>query len=385
MLSIFSCIDWILFTFLTLCVAYLLIFAIASLFYHEKQYPNTEIRHRFLVLFPAYAEDVVIVNSIQTFLQQDYPEEFYQIAVISDHQKEETVRQLKNLPIITLIANYEDSTKAKALKLAIDRIEGNFDTVIILDADNLTPPNFLSEINRMRAIGAKTIQVHRKSVINQSQISLLDGLSEEINTCFFRKGHQVLSLSPALSGSGMVFEYKWFKENIHKVWTSGEDKELEALLLKQKEKILYTHHLCIYDKKTEKQNMISQQRKRWMAAQYHALMTNFPRLPHAIISLNFPYIDKMLQWMLPPRLIQLALIYGITFCLLIFSNTIYFNKWLYLSLTQTLTMLLPIPSHYWNKKLLFSLIQIPMLTLKTINNLFHLKGAAKKFSHTKHE
>lgn len=385
MLSLFSYIDWILFTFLTLCVAYLLIFAIASLFYHEKQYPDTEIRHRFLVLFPTYAEDAVIVNSVQTFLQQDYPKEYYQIVTISDHQKEETVKQLRNLPIITLIATYENSTKAKALKLAIDKIEGNFDTVVVLDADNLAPSNFLSEINKMRATGAKTIQVHRKGIIGQSQISLLDGVSEEINTSFFRIGHQVLGLSAALSGSGMAFEYKWFKENIHKVWTSGEDKELEALLLVQKEKIVYTHNLYIYDKKTDKQNIISQQRRRWIAAQYHALITNLPHLLHAVISLNFSYIDKIIQWMLPPRLIQLALIYGITFCLLLFSSTIYYNKWLCLSLAQTLTMLLPIPSHYWNKKLLFSFIQIPTLILKTISNLFHLKSAAKKFSHTKHE
>lgn len=385
MLSIFSYIDWILFTILTLCVAYLLIFAIASLFYHEKQYPETEIRHRFLVLFPAYAEDAVIVNSIKTFLKQDYPQEYYQIVAISDHQKEETTRQLQALPITTLIATYDNSTKAKALKLAIETIKGYFDTVVILDADNLAPKNFLSEINKMRTIGAKTIQVHRKGIIGQSQISLLDGVSEEINTSFFRTGHQVLGLSPALSGSGMAFEYKWFKDNIHKVWTSGEDKELEALLLGQKEKIVYTHSLYIYDKKTDKQNNISQQRKRWIAAQYNALITNLPHLPHAIISLNFSYIDKIIQWMLPPRLIQLALIYGITCYLLLFSNTIYYNKWLYLSLVQTLTMLLPIPSHYWNKKLLFSFIQIPTLTLKTIRNLFHLKSAAKRFSHTKHE
>jgi len=363
---------------------YLLIFAIASLFYYEKQYPDTKIKHRFLVLFPAYAEDAVIVNSVQTFLQQDYPEEFYQIVTISDHQKEETVRQLRNLPIITLIATYENSTKAKALKFAIDKIEGNFDTVVILDADNLAPPNFLSEINKMRAIRAKTIQVHRKGMINQSQISLLDGLSEEINTCFFRKGHQALGLSPALSGSGMAFEYKWFKENIRKVWTSGEDKEIEALLLKQKEKILYTHHLCIYDKKTEKQNTISQQRKRWIAAQYQALITNLPHLPHAIISLNFSYIDKIIQWMLPPRLIQLTLVFGITLLLIIFnvSNS---YKWIILSIAQIVSMAIPIPKEDWNAALFQSLIHIPKLTLMTIINILHLKDTPKKFFHTKHE
>src|SRR5574344_1288744 len=211
---IFTLIDWILFIFLALCVSYLFVFAFASLFYKDKKYPDTQEKHSFLVLFPAYAEDSVIINSIKTFLKQDYPKEYYQIVTISDHQKEETNKQLQALPITILIATYQNSSKAKALTLAIDTIQGNFDTVIILDADNLAPHNFLSEINKMRASGAQVIQVHRKGIVNQSQISLLDGVSEEINNGFFRKGHQALGFSSALTGSGMAFDYAWFKKNI---------------------------------------------------------------------------------------------------------------------------------------------------------------------------
>lgn len=385
MVSILSYIDWILFTFLTLCVAYLLIFAIASLFYHEKQYPDTKIRHRFLVLFPAYAEDTVIVNSIQTFLQQDYPKEYYQIVTISDHQKEETVRQLRDLPIITLIATYEDSTKAKALKLAINKTEGNFDTVVILDADNLAPTNFLSEINKIRVSGAKAIQVHRRGIISNSPISLLDDVSEEINNGIFRKGHQALGLSSALTGSGMAFDYTWFKSNIGKANSAGEDKELESLLLKQRIRIIYSDKLYVLDKKTDKQEAIGKQRKRWMASQYYLAFTSIPNLGKALLSFNISYADKIIQWILPPRLIQLTSIFGITLVMLVFSNNSYPDKWLYLALAQILAMLIPIPPHYWTKKLIFSFIQIPILTLKTTKNLFYLRGLAKKFNHTEHK
>src|SRR5574344_2973458 len=211
---ILNCIDLVLFILLALCVCYLLIFAIASLFFNEKEYPETVKKHHFLIIFPAFAEDSVIVNSIKTFLQQDYPKEFYQVVTISDHQEEETNKQLRELPITTIIATYQNSSKAKALTLAIDTIQGNFDAVVVLDADNLAPHNFLSEINKMRASGAQVIQVHRKGIVNQSQISLLDGVSEEINNGFFRKGHQALGFSSALTGSGMAFDYAWFKKNI---------------------------------------------------------------------------------------------------------------------------------------------------------------------------
>ncbi len=381
---ILNCIDWVLFILLALCVCYLLIFAIASLFFNEKEYPETVKKHHFLIIFPAYAEDSVIVNSIKTFLQQDYPKEFYQVVTISDHQEEETNKQLRELPITTIIATYQNSSKAKALTLAIDTIQGNFDAVVVLDADNLAPNNFLSEINKMLVYGIQVIQVHRKGIMSsQSQISLLDGVSEEINNGFFRKGHQVLGLSSALTGSGMIFEYTWFKDNIRNASTSGEDKELESMLLRQRIKVTYSDRLYVYDKKTDKQDAIGNQRKRWIAAQFHALAVNIPNLPNSIITKNFSYVDKIFQWMLPPRLIQIGAIFCITIIVLLIDiNTAY--KWILLCIAEIVAMILPIPKEYWNKQLLHSLIKIPQLAIKVFLNLFKLKGSSNTFSHTKH-
>ena len=77
-------IDWILYIPLVFCVCYLLLYAIASKFYRAPQYPEARTLRRIVVLFPAYKEDRVIVASIQSFLEQDYPKELYEIIVISD-------------------------------------------------------------------------------------------------------------------------------------------------------------------------------------------------------------------------------------------------------------------------------------------------------------
>ena len=66
-------IDWILYIPLVFCVCYLLLYAIASKFYRAPQYPEARTLRRIVVLFPAYKEDRVIVASIQSFLEQDYP------------------------------------------------------------------------------------------------------------------------------------------------------------------------------------------------------------------------------------------------------------------------------------------------------------------------
>ena len=81
----YTFIDWILFILLALCVGYLLFYAIASKFYRPQKLSEARIQRRFLVLFPAYKEDRVIVSTIRSFLKQEYPKEMYDVLVISDH------------------------------------------------------------------------------------------------------------------------------------------------------------------------------------------------------------------------------------------------------------------------------------------------------------
>jgi cellulose synthase/poly-beta-1,6-N-acetylglucosamine synthase-like glycosyltransferase len=382
-MNIIAIIDWVVFVILALCAGYLLFYAIASLFYCDETYATTESRQRFLVLFPAYAEDGVIVHAVETFLQQDYPQEFYHVVVISDHQQETTNAALRMLPVTTLIATYDNSSKAKALTFAIDSVEGDFDTVVVLDADNLAPSNFLSELNKIRHSGAQAIQVHRKGLIGQTGVSLLDALSEEVNNAFFRKGHQAVHLSSALTGSGMAFDYHWFAANIRRAVTAGEDKELEAMLLKQRIKVTYVDELYVWDKKTDRSEAMGNQRKRWIAAQFHTMTASLPDFFSALFTGNMSYADKILQWMLPPRLIQLALIFGLTLIILIIYPSAAV-KWVILSLAQIAAMILPLPKEYRTKGVLKAFALLPAITWRMFVNLFHLRGASSKFIHTKH-
>ena len=372
-------VDWILFTLLGLCVCYLLLYAIASKFYRAPHFPEARTFRRFVVFFPAYKEDRVIVSSARSFLEQDYPQELFDVIVISDQMQSATNDTLRSLPIRLLIADYKESSKAKALTMAIDSIEGDpYDIVVIMDADNLTSPDFLAEVNRAFDNGVKSVQAHRTGKNLNTDISVLDGISEEINNGIFRSGHNALGLSAALSGSGMAFE------------------ELEVLLLQQRIYTTYLPQIPIYDEKTQKEEAISNQRKRWIAAQFGILRSSLSGLWKAICQGNIDYCDKIIQWMLPPRLIQLAAVFGLT---LIFTTIgIWLSlqgnssghewtiaiKWWILSAAQIAAMILPIPNNLLNKQLGKAIIKIPMLALTTIGNLFKLKGAYKKFIHTEH-
>lgn len=389
-------IDWILYIPLVFCVGYLLFYAIASKFYRAPHYPEARTLRRFAVLFPAYKEDRVILSSIRSFLEQDYPQELFEIIVISDQMQPETNEALRALPIRLLMADYTESSKAKALAMAMDNVDTNvYDIVVIMDADNMTTPEFLSTINRAFDSGVKAIQAHRTGKNLNTDISVLDGASEEINNGFFRSGHNAVGLSAGLSGSGMAFEAEWFHQHVKYLQTAGEDKELEAMLLHQRIYIAYLADLPVFDEKTQKKEAISNQRKRWIAAQFGALRASLPHLPKALLQGNFDYCDKILQWMLPPRLIQLAGVFGLTFVFTVIGIILSVRnggyewtmaiKWWILSAAQVAAMTLPVPGgQLFTKQVGKAIMKMPMLAVTMVGNLFKLKGANKKFIHTEH-
>lgn len=391
----FTIIDWTIFTLLALCVCYLLFYAVASKFYQPRKYSESRLLRRFLVLFPAYKEDRVIVSTINSFLEQEYPKEKYDVLVISDGMQASTNETLSALPIRLQIATYSNSSKAKALTLAMDvTADETYDAVVIMDADNVTTPNFLAEINHAFDSGLKALQAHRTGKNMNTDIAILDAISEEINNGFFRSGHNAVGLSAGLAGSGMAFDAEWFRSNVKHLQTAGEDKELEALLLKQRIHTEYLEQLPVYDEKTQKKEGIKNQRKRWIAAQYGALRASLPDFPKALLQGNFDYCDKILQWMLPPRLIQLAGVFGFTFLFTVVGIVMSLQsggnewvigiKWWILSLTQVVAMIVPVPAKLLNRKLGKAILQIPALALAMIGNLFKLKGANKEFIHTEH-
>lgn len=383
--TLLTILDWILFVPLSLCVAYLLFYAVASCFYRASRYPKAKKNRRFAVLFPAYKEDRVIVNSVRIFLEQDYPKELFDLIVISDQMQPETNQELEQLPIHLLKANYTDSSKAKALNLAMDAVgQEEYDIIAIMDADNTTTPNFLVEINRAFEAGLQAVQAHRIGKSLGTDIAILDSVSEEINNGIFRSGHNAVKLSASLAGSGMAFDANWFRQNVTQLETAGEDKELEVLLLKARIHTTYLQQLLVYDEKTQKASAIKNQRKRWIAVQFSALCKALPNFSKAIMQGNPDYCDKILQWMLPPRLVQLGGVFLLTLLVAMIDPTVAGIKWYILSTAQIAAMLLPIPRNLVNQKLFKALLKLPLLIIIMAANMFKLKGASRKFIHTEH-
>ena len=378
-LYIFEYICWIL---ASVAVAYPLIYSLASLGTRKSYYPTANKQHKFAILFPAYKEGRVILPVVESFLQQHYPQELYKVIVISDHMQETTNERLAQLPITLLKANYENSSKAKALNFAMDHFERDeFDAVVILDADNIVDTNFLLEINKVFDAGVQAIQAHRTAKNRNTDIAVLDGLSEEVNNSIFRRGHVRLGISSALIGSGMIFNYQWFHDNVKHLVTTGEDKELEVLLLKQRIFIEFLDEVYVYDEKTQGEKGFYNQRRRWLATQFAQWGRVFKDLPQAILSGNIDYSDKLIQWVLPPRLILFGGIIVMGSIMQIIDWPLAL-KWWALFLIMGVTLCLAIPDKLVDDRFKKSINKLPLLFIMMVVNLFRMKGMNKKFVNT---
>ena len=233
--------EYTLYIYLSVSVGYIVLFSAASHFFKQKKYPATTVRQRFIILVPAYKEDAVIHACVTSVLRQTYPAELYDLIVISDHMRPETNALLRKERISLIELHEKESSKAKALRIAAETITDQpYDYVLILDADNLISPCYLQELNKAASQSIKAIQTHRKAKNMNTDIALLDAAIEEMNNSIFRKGHIRLGFSSALTGSGMAFDFRWFVRNIIHTHSTGEDKELEELLLRQGIHIEYT-------------------------------------------------------------------------------------------------------------------------------------------------
>ncbi len=323
-------IDWGLFIVTAGTVLYLGIFAIASFIKRTQEQPRTKKQNRIVVLIPSFKQDAVIEQTVISVLSQAYPQRMFDVTVISDHQSEMTNMRLAQYPITLLTPNFAESTKAKSLQYAILNLPEFkiYDIVLILDADNIIEQDYLLKINDAFEIAAtKVIQTHRVSRNRDTTAARLGAIFEEINNAIFRRGHINLGLSSALAGSGTAYDFNWFKTNVMKVKTAGEDKELEVLLLRQEVFIDYFEDIYVYGEKMRTTTKMNQQRGRWVSQQFQNVIRNIKFLPSAIFRKKYDLADKIIQWILLPRTTMMAIMILLSIILPFIYLTLVIKWW----------------------------------------------------------
>lgn len=309
--QIFSLIDNVFFVFVSLTVVYITIFAFFSRFSRHSETPKAKKQNRFIILIPAYKNGPSALMTVQSVLGQVYPQRLFDVTVIADHVDEMSNFRMAQQPITLLTPNFKKSSRAKSLQLAINNLPQFkiYDIVIILNPGNFIEPEFLEKMNdAYEAAGTKAIQAHCLSQNRDTAPARLSAIFEEINNSIFRRGHITVGLSAATVGTGLAFNFNWFKTHIMTANTSWDDKELEILLMRQHIYVDYFDDILVFDEKKRSAEDFNRQRRRWAMSQASLILRNIRYLPGAILNRQYDLIDKILQWMLLPRIILMGII-----------------------------------------------------------------------------
>lgn len=379
---------FILAIYLVVSGVYQLILAIAARFYQIPALPKQKSISKLLVLVPAYSEDAVILNSTRKnldlirssdSLQPDY-------LVIADKLQQETVHSLHEMGAKVLEVSFPKSTKVKALQAALAQLgENAYEAVILLDADNVFLPGFISRTKQYLEAGFTLIQGERVAVNQDSDFALLDGLSESANTEMLCKGAHVLGFSSKLSGSAMVFSFELFSMSIPALKAiGGFDKELELYFTEAGHRIIFAPDLQVSDEKVSSGEAFAKQRGRWLQSQYAFLRKSWSPAVVALFKGNTDFFHKTLQLALPPR----ALAPFALFALIVFGFSVGSQSLFFLSIIGEAALLgsyfLSLSARLSPSRMLRIATAMPALLGSAVRALGWMKRAKTEFIHTKH-
>jgi cellulose synthase/poly-beta-1,6-N-acetylglucosamine synthase-like glycosyltransferase len=164
--------------------------------------------------------------------------------------------------------------------------------------------------------------------------------------------------------------------------TAGEDREMEALLLRQKVFIKYAPEIHVFDEKVSNQDNFQRQRMRWMTAQVQSLLSQLPKIPSALIHGNINFVDKTIQQALIPRSILIVLLTAISVMMTLLVPE-WATKWWVLLACLGAALFVAIPSQLRFRSFA-KVFAVPGLVFRMFKNLLHIDHKNTDFIHTEH-
>lgn len=381
-------IEIVIFAYFAFYAVYNFMLTLGAKLHKARRIADAAPLHKIAVLIPGYKEDNVIIPVAKDALQNNYPPEMFDVIIIADSFRQDTLRELASLPLTLIEVEFEKSTKAKALNRAFAMLGDDYEIAVILDADNIMEKDFLQKINNAYHAGYHAIQAQRTAKNFTSPMAILDGISEAINNCTNRKGFNAFGLSSCLIGSGMAFNYQLVKRILGKIdAVGGFDRELQVIINEAGERILYLEDARVYDEKVENPHVFQNQRKRWLSSQFIYLKKHFLPGLKALLKLDInTFTITVLANFFLPRVMMLALIPFLAIIYFIFGRYLFLTPWHYIFIYVLViaSIFLAIPKSYYNKKLLQAVLQLPRTALLMAKSFLGMRGANKKFIHTPH-
>lgn len=381
----------IIFIYLLLNIAYLLTLSIAGLFFRKRSMQFNDQKKRVAVLITTFREDEIILNTVKSATEHNYPTDKFDVFVAADQLKPSSLEELKKLNAHIYEVKFAVGSKARSLNFLLNKIDPfRYDIALVLDGDNVMMPGFLEKVNAAFQKGCKSVQAHRTAKNSNTPIAILDGISEEINNHIFRKAQRTLRFSSSLIGSGMAFEFTTLLRIYNKPGILDNpacDREIDFEMMKDGVMIEYLDDAIVLDEKVSRRDVFQNQRRRWLESQLSHLKLFFSKKEH-IRHKGKEYWNKLFINLIPPRIFFIAIFLLIFIvCMLQYLTTsnitgIKIRLWGFLLAGYIIAMMAAIPPRYIRRSTLRAFFYLPSLLLSYLRAAFTMRSGRKEFIHT---
>jgi cellulose synthase/poly-beta-1,6-N-acetylglucosamine synthase-like glycosyltransferase len=295
-----------------LLVAYLLSLAILALTARQTRLsPSTSFR-KFAVLVPAHNEESVIARLLASLHELEYPRELVDVCVVADNCTDATAELARSFGV-RVCERVDTTQQAKGYALRwlleqLDREGKTYDAFVVVDADSIVAPNFLTAMQARLGNGASAIQAYY-TVLNPSASALAGIRSTALAAVHYLRplARAQVGLSAGLKGNGMCFSAEVLRRFAWRWFTLAEDVEFHLALVEQGIGVEFAPETWVKGDMPVTFKQATSQNARWERGRLQLLKSRVPRLLwNGIRHRRWLLVDAAVEQLIPPLSVPFA-------------------------------------------------------------------------------
>ena len=302
-----------------LLLGYLMMLSLLARFSPRIAEVKAERMYRIAVIVPAHNEEGAIAETIRSIQNVEYPPQSFEAVVIADNCTDATASIARAMGARVFERESKELRgKGYALRWCFDRIlrdHPDFDAVVVVDADSILSPDFLSVVNHYLNCGALAIQ---SSDLVKAREGAWSSESTRMGFTLYNVvrplGRRVLGCSAGLRGNGMCFAVEALRRVPWDAYSKAEDLEYGLKLLLNGIGVMFAPEAKVYATMPADARNAESQRARWEGGRF-PVVKQFAgsMLVAAFRRRSFAVLDALIDLVTPPlvNLMGFALLMGI--------------------------------------------------------------------------
>ncbi|MCE7981235.1 MAG: glycosyltransferase [Caldilinea sp. CFX5] len=285
----------------------------------ETPVPPHKPRHRFAILVPAHNEEKLLPALLESLSQLQYPRQLFSIHVVADNCIDETAAIARAAGAIVHerfdLVNIGKGYALQWLLARLEKMQVSYDAALILDADSIVSPNFLTVMNAHLNHGERVIQAHY-AVLNPERSWVMSLRAAALALVHYLRplGRMALGGSVGLKGNGMVFQRAVLAEH---QWSASvtEDIDYHMALILSGERVAFAPDATVWAempgtlRSAQTQNIRWEQGRLQLARYYVPLLLQAAFTPQQFgrsLSRSLLF-DSIMEHIIPPFSVVMGL------------------------------------------------------------------------------